>query len=136
MNEVAKATTFQERVFAEIKSKIGDLMTAEEIKKLVDTAMKEAFFNPVPIYGTGYQSDRIVQYGPPGLVTLVKDLVRDQVKDACNKWIAENPVEWNKIISEIIAKDFLKHVTDYINLAASGPLHDLVNQLRQRGLGI
>lgn len=99
MADLVVAGSFQDRIFTKIKDSIGDLMTDEDLKRLVEAAMQDAFFK-----------DRITKgdYGrvdskPPLLVELVDKLVRDRVDKAVGAWLDANSATVEKIIADRFA---------------------------------
>ena len=56
MNEPAITKSFEERMFEQIKSQMGDLLTQEELGKILETAIDKAFFQD-RIVKSGYSTD-------------------------------------------------------------------------------
>jgi hypothetical protein len=91
---------FQTRLFEKIRTDIGSLMTDDEIKKLVESAIERIFFTErVTKDGYGYQ--RTTQ--PPELVEVVKAAVEPKVKEAVQEWIAAHPDEVKRALDQALA---------------------------------
>lgn len=106
-NNLQLATDFQTRIFDKIKSDIGSLMTDEQLKLLVEQAMKQAFFEyrTVEEYQSGW-GNRKVEH-PPAILKVIKELMETKVKTALEAWLNENEVEVKKMIQETFDKKIL-----------------------------
>lgn len=102
-NEVVQAKTLQERVGERIRDQIGDLLTDDDLKKLVDTALQEAFFKDRRV-----GEDRYGRFDtkPPLLVEHVHQLLQAQVKVAAQQWINDHADEVRKIIDARLSGGF------------------------------
>lgn len=98
--DIQPAKSLQERVGERIRDQIGDLLTDDDLKKLVETALHEAFF----------QSRRESrQYGqdilhPPQIVEQVRKLLVDRVDAAVTVWLDEHRDEFTKHLDDAIGK--------------------------------
>lgn len=100
MNAIASPSDFQARMFERIKSQIGELMTDDELKKVVDAAMQKAFFEPsVKVINPGSYQER-KELGPPHISLLLEELLKDQVKVLMQQWIAEHEAEVLELINK------------------------------------
>lgn len=128
-NELQMTQDFQTRIFNRIRESIGDLMTDEDLKRLVDAAMQRAFF-----------ADRIEQESyrqvvrPPHFIKLIDDLMRERVQAEVKQWLEDHPEEVSKAIQETIEKGICGIMASYIDSRASWPLQNLANELRQKGV--
>lgn len=80
---LVSAGTLQDKVFARIRESIGDLMTDEDLKRLVEAAMQDAFFKPRTI---GLYNEK----KPPLIVELVDQMLRDRIDLALKTWLEEH----------------------------------------------
>ncbi len=115
-----------ERVYERIRDSIGDLMTDEDLKKLVDQAAQKAFFEPQPPKTTGYGA----RPEPPFLVEKITELLETQVRKAADEWIKEHPEEINKIIDEQLGNGFTKIIASYLDAKMYSALHDFGQQFK------
>lgn len=129
--DVVENKSFQERMFDRIRDQMGDLMTQDELKKIVETAIDKAFFEPV-ITKDGYGHVRDTQ--PPFFVSLIKKEVQDQVTGCIKAWLKENPEKVDQVINDAIGKGMLGIITNYIENQARQPLYNFANELRNKGL--
>jgi hypothetical protein len=131
MNQVAMTDSFQEKIFARIRESVGDLMTDEDLRKLVDAAMQKAFFTEVTVQGNYYNSSRVE---PPHLVQLVRELLKERVTAAVDLWLKEHPEEVTKAIKESIEKGIFGMIQSYVDSKTRWPLEQLQQQLMNSGL--
>jgi hypothetical protein len=131
--EVVQAKTLQERVGDRIREQIGDLLTDDDLKKLVDRALEDAFFKE-------RRENR--QYGqdilhPPQIVQRVNDLLKERVDTAVSAWLSkpENSERFQRQIDDAIAKGFIGILTGWINDKAQVGLQQFANEFASR-LGI
>lgn len=139
MSDIATNNTFAERMFERIKSQMGELMTDEELKTLLDKAVNEAFFKPGrKTVGDGYRREEVTT--EPRFVELVREQIDAQVKNYAQScvtaWFNANPNIFKECVDAAIAKGFTKVVMDQINVHMVGPLHQLsmsVDNMRRNG---
>ncbi len=115
-------------MFERIKSQMGELMTDDELKALLEKSVHEAFFKPRKrTEGHGYQAREVD--GDSRFVELMREQLDTQVeeyaKTKVSQWFLNNPEIFKKAVDEAIAKGFLQVVLNYVNSTIGGPLHGL-----------
>jgi len=128
-NEIETSKAFQERVFEKIRADIGNLMTEDELKALLDAAMKKAFFDPIKVQSGYHDYEK-----EPVFVTMVRDLMRDRVRAAVDVWMEENKELVSSKIGEALKAGIAGAVFDHLNFQFSGPLQIFRAELEQRGI--
>jgi ribosomal protein L21E len=129
--EMVASKTFQEKMFERIRDQMGELLSEEDLKSLVDSAMQKAFFEP------SYQTDR---YGNKQrvdesiFVTLIRNEMTSKVTEAIQKWLAEHGDEVSEAIDNAIAKGMFGLIQQHIELITHQPLQNFADQLRAKGL--
>lgn len=131
MSNIEISKDFQTKIFERIRDSIGDLMTDDDLKKLVGASMQKVFFE-----------DRVTfdNYGlktgskPPLIAEQIQGLLKDQVTAAIKEWIEIHPDDVKKAIDDAIAKGMFELVRQHFEQRAAGPMFELANQLRQKGL--
>lgn len=104
---VATTQAFQERMFERIRDQMGDLLTDEDLKRLVDSAMDRTFFAvPMDKYG------RVAGAAP--LVRMVDDMMKDRVQAAAAQWFKENEAKILPLIRDEIGKGMLACAAGFI----------------------
>lgn len=106
MKEITKNKTFEQKMMDKVKDSIGDLMSDEDLKKIVDKGIEEVFFKPKErIKGSGYHAERKIL---PSLIDdMLRDLLKERVKKAAEDYIADNAdtlkIHLDKIVEDGIA---------------------------------
>lgn len=131
---VQPAKTLQERVGERIRDQIGDLLTDEDLKKLVDTALHEAFFTRTPIPKRHYNEDQT--YADSFAVNHVKGLLKERVDVACRVWLGEHSDEIGKHIDNAVGKGFLVLFQQWLDQKVQQDLYTFGQSIKQTiGIG-
>ena len=93
----AAQQNFQERMINRIREDIGQLMTDEELSKLVERAMEEIFFKP-EVEKRGFHETT----KPPWLHNFVKELLEKKVEAAVGKYVDEHEDEVRQALKEVM----------------------------------
>ncbi len=115
-------------MYERVKESLGELLTAEEARQLVDKVIQESLLSPEIKYNS-YGSK--VSEGPAPFVTLVRAAVDPMVKEAINEWIAANPDEVRLLIEGALKDGLLSAMAGAIKLHLSAPLSQLQASLYQ-----
>lgn len=123
---VSTNTTFQERMFERIKAQMGELMTDEELKQILDRGIGEAFFKErivVENAGSYREEKRNLE---SHFTTMLREELRDKAqqhaKARVEQWFAENPEVFRAAVDEAIATGFAQVVMNHVNAHLLGPL--------------
>ena len=130
MNELTTTADFQTRMFERIREQMGDLLSEEDLRKLVEKAVEKAFFEE-RIERQTYGRDIV---HPPAFVEMVKVEAKPMVQAAVDKWMRDNADEMGERIDQIIRDGIAGVIADHINIAFSMPLHALRSELRSKGI--
>lgn len=91
MTDIVQSKTFEERMKERIRDSIGDLISDEDLGKMVDRSLEEVFFkaraNPKR---TSYYNSGEPDTLPPLLHEIVKTAMTEQVTEAVKEYIANN----------------------------------------------
>lgn len=132
MTQLTTNETFQERMFNRVREQMGDLMTEEELKKIVDSALQKAFFEEKVTKGPHWNSQETRE--PSHFVKLLNKELEAPIKQAIQQWLADNPEQITKVINEVIGKGFLGIIHSYIQEKTTTPLYQFSQQLRDMGV--
>lgn len=123
--------TLADKVFEKVKDQLGDLITQEDLKPLVERAVNEAFFTP-----RGYKNNygSWVDQGPPRFVELIEGAMKEAVSVAVKAEFAAKPNLIPDALDRAIAKGFTAMVLGAVDDMARGPMYELANNLRSKGL--
>jgi hypothetical protein len=129
-NEIETTKTFQERMFERIREQMGELMSEDDLKALVDSAMKKAFFEPAR------ETDRWgnTKQGEAMFLTMLRKEMELKVTEAIKTWLAEHPEEVAKAIDDTIAKGMLGLIQQHIETVTMQPMMELADRLRMKGV--
>ena len=128
--DIAATQAFQEKMFTRIREQMGDLLTDEDLKRLVESAMQKAFFEEVKHYD---QWNRAT-VEPPVFVKAVKELTETRVRVAVSNWLEAHPEEVTKVIDECIARGIIGIVAHHFDSLLQEPMRVLAENLRQKGI--
>lgn len=126
-NEVTAPKTLQERVGERIKQQIGELMTDEDMKTLVERAMNEAFFTE-RITKDEYGRER--SRTPPQIVVIVKDLLQERVEASAKAWLEQHKDEFAKQLDDTIGAGFSKLMVAWLDQKVNGALFQFGQNLQ------
>ncbi len=128
VSDLAATASFQEKMYERIRDSIGDLMSDEDLKKLTETAVERAFFEPrytEQRYGSPLKLDSL-------FVELMRNLLSDRVEKALAAWLTEHPNEIKKLINETIERGVLGLAAKCFENLMSMPMQEFGRQLEQR----
>ena len=132
-SEIQTSKTFEQRMFERIREQMGDLMTEEDLRKLVDTAMHKAFFEPTVVQSSGYYNST-PEVRPPLFISMIQKEVESKVRQEIVRWLEEHPEEVSKAIKETIEAGIFTMMCNHFAAKSSFPLQNLMSQLSSKGL--
>lgn len=131
MTDVTTNQSFQERMFARIRDNMGDMMTDEDLKKIVETAVQKSFFELKK--GPRYDSP----VGPSVFEELVRSAMQDRLEAAAkasvDAWIAEHPEDYAKALEAALAKGVFELFSQHFEFLIRVPMQNLAFQLQNTG---
>lgn len=119
--EVMVPQTFEEKMKDRIRESIGELITDEDLSKLVHKSVDEVFFKPTKIQHGVYHDEE----GPSLLNGLIGELLTGQVREAVNQYIKEHPDEVIKAVKEVLSRGMANALLSALNAQFQGELWDL-----------
>jgi len=126
--EIATTQNFQERMFERIKDQMGDLLSEEDLKVILERSIEKAFFEP-QTYERGYRTE--VEQSP--FVKMIERELHSRVHTIADKWMSENKDRIEELIRDCLGKGFTKLITDYLDNKMGWHVHQLqeslINQL-------
>lgn len=128
MNTAVNTTqAFQERMFARMRDSMGDLMTDDDLKALLERAVEEAFFKPRTVPDGHYGTKQV----EPLFICMIRDEVKAQVAGVVSTWVRENPDKVNEALDKVIQAGIVGMVETWFASKTSWPLQQLANQIGQ-----
>lgn len=134
--EITNPETFEQKLKNRIKDSIGDLISNEDLSKLVHRGVEEIFFQrrPNPKHN-GYSSNTLVTIEPL-LHELVRDAIQPAVVAAVETWVQEHHTEMMKVVDEVVKEGVGTAVLEAMNRKLQDPLMhfqgEVYNKLMQR----
>ena len=136
MSDIATTKDFQQRMFEKIRDQIGDLLTEDDLRKLVSTAMDKAFFKRLPNpqhssygYGAGLPSTL-----PSGFEIMVAEHMKPQIDKAMVLWCNEHSDEIKALIEGVFAKGMLSSAVSWFDQRYGGAVMELTTALQGKGI--
>lgn len=134
MTDIVTSKTFEERMKERIRDSIGDLISDEDLGKMIDRSLEEVFFkeraNPA-YHGYGYSSKEPATL-PPLLHEIVKMVMTEQVTAAVKEYIADNREQVDSSIKTVLEQGMGNALIGALNGVFAGQLSmlqgNLINQ--------
>lgn len=98
MTNIVENKNFEEKMKDRIKESIGDLITDEELKKLLDAAMYDVFFKPIKVKVSSWET----KDGPSYLQGIVKELLDEKVRSVIKDYIDNHTEDVEKTIKTVV----------------------------------
>jgi hypothetical protein len=131
MSNIEISKDFQTKIFERIRDSIGDLMTDDDLKKLVEASVRKVFFEDRVILDN-YGSRRDTK--PPLIAEQIQGLLKDRVSAAVKEWIDAHQDDVKAAIDAAIAKGMFALVQQHFESRTSGPMYELAQRLQQKGV--
>ena len=107
-NAVATQQTFEDRMKARIKDSIGDLITDEDLTKMLERGIEEVFFKEKVVKtGTYYNDTKVV---PPLIHQVVKECLEPAIIRCADRYLATKADEVNAIIQKVVDEGVMQAV--------------------------
>ncbi len=106
--QVSSTLTFEQKIHNRIRDSIGDLMSEEDLKKLVHGTFDTVFFKPRanPKYTGGYGSNsHEKQFIEPLSTEIIRTLMRPIFEEQVNLWLAQNKEQVLEVIGKKLEQD-------------------------------
>ena len=129
VNDLTVPKDFQTRLAERIKEQIPELMTTEEMKKLVDKVCNDFFFTR-PRVNKGNDYNPRWEETPSFADKFITELVKDEAKVQIKQWLDEHPDEVRKILEAIVTKSMGQFVVEFFRSLTDRPLQDFYQSLR------
>lgn len=117
MTDIVKSKTFEERMKERIRDSIGDLISDEDLGKMVDRSLEEVFFKdrPNPAYHAYNYTSKEPTTLPPLLHEIVKSVMTEQVTDVVKEYIANNREQVDTTIKTVLEQGMGNALVNALN---------------------
>ena len=124
--------TFEQKMKDRIRESIGELMSDDDLQKILDRSIEELLFKHREVKD-GWQT----KFKPPLMHELVLDHLQPKVTTAIREWIEENPDKvqeaLDKALEEGIGEAFIKAFTAIFARAQMNFKEDIIREIAKRG---
>lgn len=100
MSTVVIQQSFEEKLMDRIRESIGELMSDEDLKRIVEKGVDRALFERRTITSDGWS--RSSSEKPSFVDTVVKTLLEERMRVAVDAWIRANPEKLDKALNDAI----------------------------------
>lgn len=134
--EIAPAMSFEDKLKSKIKDGIGDLITDNDLSKLVHRSLEEIFFTPRKNPKKDYYNSREPDTLPPLLHVLVREALQPMVKEVIEAYVKEHNNEVLNIVNRVVKEGVGNAVITAMNSQFQNQLLNfqvnIQNQLTQK----
>lgn len=123
--------SLEQKVTERVHQSIGDLITEQDLKAVVERGIEKALFQVRTVPDTGYRGWKEV----PSLVdTIVENLLRAKMEEAVRQWLEENPVQIQLAIERAMKAGVAQALLDALDCRFQNIFEIGVQNLQNRGL--
>ena len=108
--------TFETKLRNKIKDSIGDLITNDDLSKLVHRSLEEVFFTPRKNPNRSYYNSNEPDTIAPLLHDIVKETLQPMVTEAVKEYITKNNDEVLKAVKEVVTAGVGNAVVTAMNM--------------------
>jgi hypothetical protein len=129
-NEIQTNETFEEKLKTRIRESIGDLLSDDDLKKIIDRGLEEVFFTE-KVTITGHYSNN-KQITPPLIHQMIKELLQPNVDEIIKQYIHEHETEVNEIIHNTVQEGIGTCLVKAMNSMFQHQMFTLENNIRNQ----
>jgi len=128
MSEITKTKSLQEKLSDKIKESLGDLITDEDLKPLVEQSIESLLMKERVIDGSPSYNKTVK---PPLLQSLMEPAITEKVKERVDIWFSENTEKMSEVIDGVIEKGLMRMMINHMDNKLSQPLYEFQNKLQE-----
>ena len=121
--DVAKQKTYEDKLRDRIRESVGELMTDEDLKKLIERGVEGFLFEERRVSG------RYNDYIPPLMQEIVDSYLKERMEIEVKKWIKDNEDKFEKTIKEIFDRDAGRAFASAMSSVWVNPMQSLESEL-------
>jgi len=99
MDKIEKSLTFEEKLKNRIRESIGELLSDEDLKKILERGVDEALFQRKQIPVNSWEE---VKFSPSFVDKTVQELLGEKMKEVLTTYLKENTVKLDQAISDAV----------------------------------
>ena len=133
MSEITAPKSLEERITTRLHESIGDLITDDDLKTIVERGIEEALFEERRMTNPN-------SYGPqtvskPALVDeLVEKLLGEKMRQAIDRWLRENPEALQAAVDRAIALGVGQALLNTLDIRFGGIIEMAVQNMKGMGM--
>lgn len=111
--EVVEAKSFQEKMKDRVREGIGDLITDEELKVLIESGIRDVFFKEERVVPT--QRFGSATYKPSVIESVLREELGSKMEPIMREWCDNNSKELLEMVKSTIDRDMSEVVLASVN---------------------
>ena len=130
MTELTKADTFQQRMFERIRESMGELLSEEDLKELLEKAIEKSFFEERIVQSSSYFGGN--QKKPSLFQELVTEQVQPMMEKAITAWLQDNSEQVTSTIDAVLKDGLLSALSKAIEQKMQTPVFNLRQEISNK----
>jgi hypothetical protein len=130
MTELTKADTFQQRMFERIRESMGELLSEDDLKELLERTIEKSFFEERIVQSSSYYSS--AQKKPSLFQELVTEQVQPMVEKAITVWLQDNSEQVTSTIDAVLKDGLLSALSKAIDYKMQIPVLNLRTEISNK----
>ena len=130
MTELTKADTFQQRMFERIRESMGELLSEEDLKELLEKAIEKSFFEERIVQSSSYFGGN--QKKPSLFQELVTEQVQPMMEKAITAWLQDNSEQVTSTIDAVLKDGLLGALSKAIEQKMQTPVFNLRQEISNK----
>ena len=102
VTDLVENKSFESKLKDKIRDSIGDLITNEDLSRLVHRSVEEIFFEPRKNKNREHWQSNQVEFLPPLLHDIVKQLLQPMVTEVIKEYISTHREEVLKVVETVV----------------------------------
>jgi len=130
MTELTKADTFQQRMFERIRESMGEFLSEDDLKELLERTIEKSFFEERIVLSSSYY-DRDKKK-PSLFQELVTEQVQPMVEKAITAWLQDNSEQVTTTIDAVLKDGLLSALSKAIEQKMQIPILNLGTEISNK----
>jgi hypothetical protein len=131
MTELTKADTFQQRMFERIRESMGELLSEDDLKELLERTIEKSFFEERIVPSSSHYYDRDKKK-PSLFQELVTEQVQPMMEKAITAWLQDNSEQVTTTIDAVLKDGLLGALSKAIEYKMQTPILSLRQEISNK----
>jgi hypothetical protein len=106
-NEVTTPKSFEERMIEQFRANIGNLMTDDEMRKIIERGMENLFFTPKMEKSKSYPYEEQLS-APPLAYQIAEKMFREAAEAVLMRWMVDNKERMFELLEKQLCNENLQ----------------------------